>query len=131
MASLLLACAAVCSDRVSKRRKAKREGKKEYDEHFESLKAENMRRESWRQSLSNNQHESMAQVPKSVFDSASPADAPPSYDDIAPRKSIEHLVNGRLGGNTRTVVDQTVVERSTNISPVQRIEARDMARGQS
>lgn len=44
---------------------------------------------------------------------------------------MDHLVDGRLGGNTRTVVDQTVVQRSTNISPVQRIEARDMARGQA
>jgi hypothetical protein len=114
MASLLLACAAICSDRVSKRRKARREGKKDYEEHFETLKAENMRRESWRQSLTNpnlnpnhagqaghaNPMEAMAQVPGGVFDTGVPGDAPPSYEDIAVRKSMEHSVDGTMAERT-------------------------------
>jgi hypothetical protein len=121
MASLLLGCAAVCSDRMSKRRKAKRESKKDYDAHFEDLKAENLRRESWRQSQSSNHNTAMAQVPSGIYDNTVPGDAPPNYDDVAVRKSMEHSVDGRVGGSERAgrpLFDQTVIERSTNISPV-------------
>lgn len=117
MASLLLACAAICSDRVSKRRKARKDAQKEYDDDFENLKARNLRRESWRQSY-------LAQAP----DATIPTGAPPSYDDIAARKSIEQMSGAR--GPQRPAME-TVQERSGVVTPEQRIEGSDVARGQS
>lgn len=116
MASLLLSCAAFCSDRVAKRQKARREAKKEYDDDFENLKARNLRRESWRQSY-------LVQAP----DDTMPTEAPPSYDDIAARKSLERMSGAR--GPQRPAME-TVQERSGDVTPEQRIERTDVVRGQ-
>lgn len=117
MASLLLACAGFCSERVSKRQKQRRESKKEYDNQFEALKAENLRRESWRQSYL------ALQTP----DATAPTQAPPSYDDIAARKSLEEMSGARRSqGHTM----ETVHERSGDVTPDQRIDRTDVVRGQ-
>ncbi|QDS77842.1 hypothetical protein FKW77_006572 [Venturia effusa] len=117
MASLLLACAAMCSERIAKRRKARREEKKDYDDQFEALKAENLRRESWRQSY-------LAQT----SDTTIPAHAPPSYEDIAVRKSTERM-SGARGAQRQPM--ETVQERSGDVTPEQRTERTNVVRAQS
>ncbi|KAK5002224.1 hypothetical protein LTR16_007148, partial [Cryomyces antarcticus] len=44
MASIITGCAALISDRVQKRRRAKKEVKQEYADRFEELEAENEKR---------------------------------------------------------------------------------------
>ncbi|KAE9961033.1 hypothetical protein BLS_002469 [Venturia inaequalis] len=117
MASLILACIASCSDCVSKRGRQRRQGRKEYRENFENLKAENLRRESWRQSCY------LAQAPGATI----PAQAPPSYEDITARKSMEPRSGARL--SLRPAME-TVQERSGDVTPQERMERTD-GRGQS
>lgn len=82
MASLFLGCGVLIADRLSKRRSARRKSKREYDEIFETLRAENIRRESW------NQRKDTAGG--DTYDTADvSSEEPPSYDDIAVRKSME------------------------------------------
>lgn len=57
-----------------------------------------------------------------------PTEAPPSYEDIAARKSIEQMSGAR--GPQRSAME-TVQERSGDVTPEQRTEDHDVARGQS
>jgi len=125
MASLLLGCGALLSERLSKKRSARRESKREYDKNFENLKAENMRRESWIQRNDT--------ARSNLYDTANvQSEEPPSYDDVALRKSGD--VTGRVGRTSnermsRLLVNQRVLEGSTEVRPGHRSEARDVALG--
>jgi len=127
MASLFLGCGALLSDRLSKKRSARRESKREYDENFENLKAENMRRESWIQ-----RKNTSPPTLNGMYNTAYvPSDRPPSYDDIAVRKSMDMNEGTSNEGSSRPLLEQRILERSTDISRGQRIETRDMALGRS
>lgn len=70
----------------------------------------------------------MPPVPGGVFDNTLATDAPPSYDDIAARKSMEHTVEGREGPRPPM---ETVQEGSGDITLEQRRERNEHVRGQS
>ncbi|TID17708.1 hypothetical protein E2P81_ATG10684 [Venturia nashicola] len=116
MTSFLFLFSGLCSNRVTKRIKERRRGQKDYEDNFESLKAENLRRESWRQSC-------LALAP----DVTIPAQAPPSYEDIAARKSMELMPVARVAQGPAT---ETVQERSGALTPEERLERTDVVPGQ-
>jgi len=139
MAGILIGAGALLSSHLSKRRKVEKEDKREYAQHFEQMKAENMRRESWRLRASQSTSYHSDRHEQSNDAAEIPSEAPPSYDDVTGerngmgrRRSGERNDRGRPGrtGNDRTnipLIDQTETQRSTNISPGQRIATRDMA----
>jgi hypothetical protein len=47
MTTILLGCGAICSDRLKLRYETRKQDKKDYEERFEELKAENAKRQSW------------------------------------------------------------------------------------
>ncbi|KAK5129553.1 hypothetical protein LTR16_002802 [Cryomyces antarcticus] len=72
MASIIIGCAALISDRVQKRRRAKQEVKQEYADRFEELKAENEKRV---RGLSSASQEKRAA-------SGTAAGEPPAYESV-------------------------------------------------
>lgn len=91
------------------------------------MKAENLRRELWR-----TRNETVAPLPSGIYETADEAsDEPPSYDTIAPRKSMDlNGMDGRVGrtGSERTsssLAEQTVTERRTGIDHEGRVAMGD------
>ncbi|KAF2084060.1 hypothetical protein K490DRAFT_69175 [Saccharata proteae CBS 121410] len=107
MAALILTCAALLSSKLSRRRKAKKQAKLDYEQNFESLKEENLKRVEYIRRRSSvldngtvcgnapNGLETLPMVPSSP---------PPGYDDVAvvdavpavqkPRRRTAHLFAG-------------------------------------
>jgi len=155
MASLLLGCGALLSEKIRKRHRLKKENEREYAERFEEMKAENIRRENQRQLHRASQNDDVRPAPSGMYDASHPdgmtggyaadrpqVDRPPSYELATGRKGsageeVQHQsrkedARGRPGssGNERTrvpLIEQTQTQRSTELSPSQRIATRDMA----
>jgi len=91
MAALLLGCAALVSERVSTRRKNRKENKLEYEQRFDEFQAQNQRTDAWRNQFHRNRQGSEGILsPQELYDSRppphrntnrQPADSPPSYED--------------------------------------------------
>jgi len=76
MASLILGCGALISDRIRTRREAKKRRQREYDEQFEQLKTENQKRVQNISGVNGGVNQQTRQNGGSVPN-------PPSYDAVA------------------------------------------------